>query len=163
MDSGIDSGPIIAQEKIAIAAKDNMADLHERMEETAPVVIQKALNQIDSGDLSARKQSHIFGSYFPKKPDGDEIIDWSEPSQLIYDRIRARNPGPLNRTYLGRKEFIIKTASLIDYPTFTGTCGQVLAVIKERGVVVKTGDSAILVESLLMEKVRKSFCSHNLG
>jgi len=146
MDAGIDSGPIIIQEKVPIGANDNMAVLHERMEKIAPTIIRKALNQIDNGDFIARKQAHIYGSYFPKKPDGDEIINWSESSQLIYDRIRARNPGPLNKTYLGRNEIIIKTASLTDYPIFTGTCGQVLAVIKDRGVVVKTGDSAILIE-----------------
>jgi methionyl-tRNA formyltransferase len=148
MDGGIDTGPIVSQQQLPIYPSDNMDDLHQRMELAAPILLHRALDSIAAGTVISSPQADISGSYFPKKPLGDEIIDWSEPSQLIYDRIRARNPGPMNITYLGREKIVVKTASLTNYPNYIGTVGQVIGVEKEIGVVVKTGDNAIRIEQV---------------
>ncbi len=151
VDEGIDTGDIIIQDTLTIGPNDNMGVLMSRSVKNAPKLAMRAIDLIENDEYVRQPQAQVLGSYFPKKPDDDEIIDWSESSLLIYNKIRARNPGPMNATYVGNKKVIIQTALLTNMPDYTGPVGQVIGVKKDVGVMVKTGDNALLVKHVMLE------------
>ncbi len=146
MDETIDSGDILMQRTFPILPDDTMAELLARAAAGVADTVSQALQGIASGRAVARPQG-ADGSYFPRKPDGDEIIDWSESSVLLLNKIRARRPGPGNVTYVGDRRLVVWRAAATRVPTYVGPAGQVIARRPE-GVVVKTGDSAILLREV---------------
>lgn len=145
MNDQIDAGNILAQRTYPIHPDDTMRELIQRAAEGVGDTISEAVTRASAGD-PGRPQGRP-GSYFPRKPDGDEIVDWNEPSQLLLDKIRARRPGPGNVTYIGDRRVVIWKASKSDVPAYRGAAGQVIARTPG-GVLVKTGDSAILIEEI---------------
>lgn len=145
MNDQIDSGNILAQRTYPIHPGDTMRELIERAADGVGDTISEAVRLAAEGH-PGRPQGRL-GSYFPRKPEGDEIIDWTEPSRLLLDKIRARRPGPGNVTYVGDRRLVIWKASASEVPDYRGAAGQVIARTPN-GVVVKTGDSAILVEEI---------------
>lgn len=145
----IDAGDIIVQQSMPIEPADTMAELQARAVERIGDTVGEALEAIAGGRV-ARKPQGDPGSYFPRKPDGDELIDWTEPSELLLNRIRARRLGPGNVTYLGDRRVTIWKAAATNVPRFIGAVGQVIAR-RDDGIVVKTGDTAILVQEVQID------------
>lgn len=145
----IDAGDIIVQRTIPIRPDDTMAELTARSVEHIGDTIGEAVAVIAQGRVVARPQGER-GSYFPRKPDGDELIDWSETSALLLRKIRARRPGPGNVTYCGEQCVTIWKAAATSTPAYIGPVGQVIAR-GDAGVVVKTGDSVILVQEVQVD------------
>ena len=145
----VDGGPIIVQRELPIRPDDTMAELLARATESMPDTVSQAVHAIEAGTAALPEQP-AEGSYFPRKPPGDELIDWSEPSRLLLDRIRARRPGPGNVTFLGRRRIVVWKASATRYPVYEGPVGQVLAR-RSDGVVVKTGDTAITLREVQID------------
>jgi methionyl-tRNA formyltransferase len=145
----VDGGPIVVQRELPIRPDDTMAELLARATDSMPDTVSQAVRAVETGAAAVRPQP-MEGSYFPRKPPGDELIDWSEPSRLLLDRIRARRPGPGNVTFLGRRRIVVWKASATNYPAYEGPVGQVLAR-RSDGVVVKTGDSAITLHEVQID------------
>lgn len=145
MNDQIDSGNILVQRTYPILPSDTMQDLVARAAEGIGDTISEAVRLAEAGDAGRPQRRH--GSYFPRKPEGDEIIDWSEPARLLLDKIRARRPGPGNITYMGDRRLIVWKAAACDVPDYRGPVGQVIGRTPS-GVLVKAGDSAILVEEI---------------
>lgn len=139
----VDAGDIIVQHVLPIEPSDTMAELQARAAAQIGGTISEALAAIATGRAVGKPQDRP-GSYFPRKPDGDELVDWSEPSELLLNRIRARRPGPGNVTYVGDRRVTIWKAAATGAPRYIGPVGQVIGR-REDGVVVKTGDTAILL------------------
>jgi methionyl-tRNA formyltransferase len=87
------------------------------------------------------------GTYFCGREDGDEWLDWVDSSLNLYNKVRAiTRPGPGARTLLGDREVIIWRAAYDrSWPSYVATPGQVVGR-SEQGVMVKTGDSTLLLE-----------------
>lgn len=145
----IDSGDILVQNELPILPADTMAELQARAVEKIGDTVGAALAAIDTGRISRTPQS-TPGSYFPRRPDGDELVDWSEASELLLRKIRARNPGPGNVTYAADTRVTIWKAAATAVPRYIAPVGQVIARPDE-GVVVKTGDSAILLQQVQID------------
>lgn len=147
----IDGGDIIVQDILPIEPNDYMDDLLAKAVANVPQLVARGLERLAQPGFVARKQDPTAGSYFPKKPEGDEVIDWSEQSVLLLSKIRARNPGPGNVAFLRDKKIYVWRASPTNTPVYVGPVGQIIHVEPGRGVRVKTGDSAILIEEIQFE------------
>ncbi len=145
MNDQIDSGNILVQRSYPILPSDTMQELVARAAEGIGDTISEAVSLAAAGDAGQPQRRH--GSYFPRKPEGDELINWSEPARLLLDKIRARRPGPGNVTYMGDRRLIVWKAAACDVPEYLGPVGQVIGRTPD-GILVKAGDSAILVEEI---------------
>lgn len=153
IDDGIDTGDIILQETLPLALDDTYASVLARTQEAFPGLLAKALAVLGRGAAPRRPQAHIEGTYFPARRPGDEWIDWSDTSLGIYNKIRAiTHPGPGARTLLGDRVLIVWRARYnAEALRYAATPGEVVGVLPDRGVKVKTGDTTLLLERVQFE------------
>jgi len=148
VDEGIDTGDIILQRMSAISDADTYATLLERAITLCAEVLHESLAKIVSGDARATPQSdiHPVGFYCCRRVPGDEWIDWNWTSRHIFNFVRAiTTPGPCARTMLDGEEIVVGRAKAIsDAPDYMGVPGEIVGMNAE-GIVVKTGDSTILL------------------
>lgn len=148
VDEGIDTGDIISQKIIQIHDSDTYGTLLEMAIASCASLLYESLKTIQAGKANRVPQSsiHPVGSYFSRRRDGDEFIDWNWDSLRIFNFVRAiSSPGPLARALMQGATIKIEHAELIPHSVpYISQPGEILQ-ISERGLVVKTGDSIILV------------------
>ena len=150
VDKGIDTGDIILQRTLPIGWEDTYGTVLERTTEALPNLVSEVAHLIGSGTASRQPQAHLQGTYFCKRQEGDEWLDWSDTSHNIYNKIRAiTDPGPGARTVLGEKVVMVWGACFDpEWPEYMATPGQVVGVRPGEGVAVKTGDSTLLLREV---------------
>lgn len=110
MDSGIDSGPVILQERIAIDRDDTARSLYEKFTLIGEKLFIKFLNMWLRGDaIPSRPQNIRKATYNPKCLPNNGEIDWSWDGEKIRNFIRAMTfePFPPPSFRLGRKRMVI--------------------------------------------------------
>jgi methionyl-tRNA formyltransferase len=94
MDEGLDTGDVLLQMRLDIAADDTGGSLHDRLAQIAPNALQEALMQLEAGSAPRVPQDSSAATYAPKLEREHGRIDWQEPAALIERKIRAFNPWP---------------------------------------------------------------------
>ena len=95
MDEGLDTGPVIAKESVAISNQTTASTLHDELAALGGRMIAAALGRLEqAGGLEAVAQDDSQTTYAPllKKEDGQ--VDWSQSAVEIDRQIRALNPWP---------------------------------------------------------------------
>ena len=153
VDEGIDTGDVILQRTVPILWEDTYGDVLQKAVETFPELVAETLALVFQGRAPRRPQPPLHGTYFGGRVEGDEWVDWTDTSRNIYNKIRAiTHPGPGARTLLRDKTVTIWRAVYDPtWPRYTATPGEVVGRLAGRGVLVKTGDSTILLTSVQME------------
>lgn len=146
MDEGIDSGDIIVQEHVHIGKNDAYGEVLARAHERCARTLHKALLRLLNGSAPRIPQEsiHPVGFYCGRRRPGDELIDWTAPSERVHNFVRGISlPGPGARTFMDDQEIAVLRAALIDgAPEYIGTPGEVVGR-NDRGIVVKTGSRTI--------------------
>ena len=148
VDVGIDTGDIILQKSFPISEADDYGSLLKIAHlECAPLLVE-AISQIRTSTVKPVPQFQIdsLGTYFPRRIDGDEAIDWNQSSLEIFNFIRAiSNPGPQAQSKWNEKTVKINRSELLDKaPIFKGIPGSVIGT-SDSGIYVKTSDSLLLL------------------
>jgi methionyl-tRNA formyltransferase len=94
MDEGLDTGDVLLQKRLAIAANETGGSLHDRLAQIAPDAFHEALALLQAGIAPRVPQDSSAATYAPKLEREHGRIDWSEPAALIDRKIRAFNPWP---------------------------------------------------------------------
>jgi methionyl-tRNA formyltransferase len=94
MDEGLDTGDVLLQKQIEIAADETGGSLHDRLAEVGPTALQDALTQLENGTAPRIPQDASAATYAAKLEREDGRIDWSESAALIERKIRAFHPWP---------------------------------------------------------------------
>lgn len=164
MDEGIDSGDIIVQREITLSPDATMGDFQRKFIFATPELICAAINHVAAG-LAGRPQKGLPFYYVAKKAPWDELIDWGLTSREIFDRVRARTPGPANfYLYDGIIHYVTVMELEPRVAQFVNTIGQVIQRDKRRGVLVKTGDTAIWITSVRVGNQKDEIVpSHPIG
>lgn len=153
VNEGIDTGEIILQKLLPILWEDTYAEVLAKAVEAIPELMSETLALIARGQAPRKPQPLSGGTYFGGRVEGDEWIDWSDTSLNIYNKVRAiTRPGPGARTLLEGRQVIVWRAHYDPtWPRYTATPGEVVGRLKGRGVIVKTGDSTLLLTSTQVE------------
>ena len=145
MDTGIDTGDILAQQVYPITDKDDYATVLSRAQIACPELLLDTVNELREGVAVFQKQTdiHPLGSYCHRREPGDERLDWDQTSREVFNFVRAIcPPGPAARTRLGALE--LRICRVEESMEFTGIPGTVIAV-DNAGFVVATADSGVRV------------------
>jgi len=174
LSAGVDTGDIINNLLLPIEDTDNSADVLMRMQAYGPDLVDDAICRL-LNDCPLVPQERLIDettqvSYAPKVFRQDLGINWHQPSQRVYDFIRAYAPTPSAWTdmwvgTIGGESFRnvkIHKASISDYRLDPGmwkaTNGHLL---------IGTADYAISVESLQLPGKRiitaSEFCNRFRG
>ena len=94
MDAGLDTGPILAQRRLAIGPEDDSGAVHDALAGLGAALAVETLADIAAGRCPARPQPESGASYAAKIERGETAIDWRECAGAAHRRIRAFSPAP---------------------------------------------------------------------
>ncbi|PZR72643.1 MAG: methionyl-tRNA formyltransferase [Chthoniobacterales bacterium] len=94
MDEGLDTGDILLQSKLEIAADETGGSLHDSLGQLAPEALHEALALLQLGKAPRLPQDSAAATYAGKLEREDGRIDWSESAAVIERKIRAIDPWP---------------------------------------------------------------------
>ena len=99
MDAGMDTGPLVAQERVAIGAQEEYGELHDRLAALGARMLGEAIARAEDGSLTARPQSGVASTTRPLKKE-DLIVDLTWPTSRLLAAVRAFAPAPLARAFV---------------------------------------------------------------
>ena len=157
MSTDFDMGKIVHQRIFEVKGDEYQNEMDEKFKDN---IVNFYIEGIEKLRINSPvKDVEGFGTYYPRKPEGDEIIYWNNNSSQLLKIIRGRSPYIPSITFLAKdwKEVFVWKVSLSEIDNYNSIVGQVLYRDSKRGVLVKTGDSAIWLEEISDEANSKRF------
>ena len=150
MAPGMDDGDIITQARVEITNDDTAATLHDKLSKLGSELLIQTLPSIFNGTNVRTKQNDSEVTYAPIIKPEDEKIDFSRTSREIYNQIRGLNSFPGAYAIFEGKRMKIWKSVLVDEYYSQKLNGEIVDANKD-GIVVKTGNSTILITELQPE------------
>ncbi len=156
MDEGLDTGDILLMRQMRIRRRETGGTLHDRIAEEAPGALAVALAMLGNSSAQRVPQPTEGVTYAGKLGRDSGEIDWAAGRVATERRIRAMNPWPAAATTLPTREGTkrLKVFSAIQYRKISGPAGVVIAA-DARGLLVGTGDGALLLTEIQLEGKRR--------
>lgn len=159
MDEGMDTGGILLSRKVTIGEWENAGSLHDRLAGEGAELLVQTLSLLEKGELAPVPQEERLATYAPKLDEEDFILNWSDSTRALCNRIRALDPWPGARTSLAGKTLKVwaarpgrlrpKLAHLEP-----GTIGEYRRG-EDEGLPVRTGDGVIVLTELQLSGKRR--------
>ena len=143
IEEGLDTGPVFCMESIEIKDSDTLGSIHNKLSELGKDTLLKVLPSIISGELTAIKQDDSKANHAPKWESKDRTLDWTEPAEVCWRRIRACNPFPGARTYLNSEQ--VKILDAEPGHSSTGKPSGTIISQDSSGILVAAGNKSTLV------------------
>ncbi|PKO35489.1 MAG: methionyl-tRNA formyltransferase [Betaproteobacteria bacterium HGW-Betaproteobacteria-7] len=141
MEAGLDTGPVLLQEALAIAHDDTAATLHDKLAALGARLVVDALGRLP---LPAAVQPTDGVTYAHKIEKAEAAIDWRRPAAELDRHVRAFNPFPgAQARFAGQ---VVKVWQAVPVAG-SGEPGSVLAVDR-RQIVVACGEGALALGEL---------------
>ena len=144
MEEGLDTGPVFAEARIAIADDDTVATLTPKLAQVGAKALVEALPKIVSGALQAKPQAEEGITHAKPLAKTDGQLDVTKPAHELERQIRAMQPWPVASLTLGGTKVLIGKARVVEG---TGAPGEVIQADK-RGVVVACGANALALDEI---------------
>lgn len=142
MDEGLDTGPILLQEAVAIAPEDTAGTLHDRLAALGARLLLVALAHAPS----PRPQDERLACYAARIGKHETEINWHRPAVEIERMVRAFDPVPGARTRLGAEALKIWRARV--EREAEGAAPGTVCVATPEGIVVACGTQALRILEL---------------
>lgn len=147
----VDAGPIVDQLEIPIAEGEVIGEVMERVTSGYIELINRNLRSLLDGRAPLREQDESAATYTCKRLPEDNRVDWGAATEAVYNLIRAATtpyPGAFT-TVAGEKLIVWSADRLGAAPGYVGRVpGRVIQVKPGEGVVVLTGDGALLLREV---------------
>jgi len=177
MEEGLDTGPVLLEQRLAVGLLENAAQLAERLARLSGDLLVEAIDRIAAvGEaseaerldrLGVRTQPSEGSSYARLLTKEDAIIDWSAPALSVHRRVMGLYPGAQTR-WQGQRFKLLGTEPLVQRlreqlsPEGRSLAdrwggpqsrepGTVLALADGIGAVVATGGCPVLVRKGQLE------------
>ena len=154
MDSGLDTGPVLAQETVSISPEDTTGSLTAKLSQTAARLLPEVLARWTRGEIKPKPQNEAEATYSTPITKEEGEIDWRLPAVDIERRVRAFQPWP--GCYTGRRgkrlEIIVAVPLVGGGPAGVG---RVIALNREGAAFgVNTGNGILGVSKVHLEGKR---------
>jgi len=94
MEVGLDTGPIVAQHRVAIAPDATTGDLHDELARLGADVMLIVLGALERGSLQVTPQDEAGVTYAAKIDKSETRVDWTKPWQDVHNHCRGLSPFP---------------------------------------------------------------------
>jgi len=94
MDAGIDTGPVLLQEKMPIAVDETLSSLTVKLADQGASLLLKALEGYLGGRIFPQVQPSEGATYAPMLTKDEGRLDFSESARVIDRKVRALNDWP---------------------------------------------------------------------
>jgi methionyl-tRNA formyltransferase len=153
MDAGLDTGPILAQKEVGSSSMDTTGSLSRKLADVGAELLLETLPKWLRGELKPHPQDEAQATYSRMITSEDAEIDWHLPTVELWRKVRAYNPWPGAYTWCQGKRLIIHEAVPISEGG-RGKVGEVIALVKQPGIGVITGQSTLGLCQVQMEGKR---------
>ena len=145
MDAGMDTGPVLSQASIDIAADDTTASLTEKLGHLGAQLLLDTLPRWMAGEITPQKQDDSRATYTRLLRREDGHIRWTDTAEQIGRQCRAFYPWPGAFALWGELQLkVLQARPARQSPG--GEPGTVVALHGEISVV--TGDGALVLEQV---------------
>ncbi len=147
-EAGVDTGPILLQEKVAIDERDTYGTLSEKLSKVGAKLLVNALDIIESGKDTWTAQNDEEATFTKMIKPEFEMLDFGDTSKNIVNKVRALNPNPVAKMVFGEQVFKIFEAKSSDALFNNARIGEVVVSSPKQGLVIKCGDGAVEIVEL---------------
>jgi len=133
MEAGLDTGPVLLREAVAIGAEETTSDLHDRLSAMGARLILDALDRLPT--LVADPQPAEGVTYAAKIDKAEARVDWSRPATEVDRQIRGLSPFPGAWCMAGGERVKLLRSRVVEG---RGAPGQVLG-----GLTIACGNGAV--------------------
>jgi methionyl-tRNA formyltransferase len=147
VDSTADSGEIVGQGVVDIAADETATTLFDRLAAAHVELLRECVPQLLARSAPRIRQDASRASTWPRRIPADGIIDWDTRAPYLHDWVRAQTrPYPGAFTFLGDEKVVVWRARPVELEA-RAPAGTVVAAMPE-GPVVACGEGALLLEEV---------------
>lgn len=156
MNSRMDAGDIVLQERVTIDPEENAGELEARLSELGAGMMVRAVEMMGAGVARLAAQDETKATKAPKLKSKDCQIDWRRGGREIRNLVRGLFPRPGARTRFRGKILEIAEVGLAEISIIDegGKPGMVVASDPEEGLLVMTADEALSIKRLKPEGKR---------
>jgi methionyl-tRNA formyltransferase len=147
MEQGLDTGPMMLIEKIAIADDDTTGSLHDKLAELGGKMIVEAIRKLEQNGLPATPQPEAGVTYAAKISKEEAALDFTLAADVLERKIRAFNPFPGAFAAFGGVTLKIWDADVV-VQNGHHSAGQIVSADPQNGVVVACGSGALRLNVL---------------
>ncbi|MCM1128700.1 MAG: methionyl-tRNA formyltransferase [Alistipes senegalensis] len=147
MEEGLDTGPVLMQQALAIAPDDTASTLHDKLASLGGEMICRALEALKENSLHPRPQDHNLASYAAKIMKNEARLEFSLPAAAVAAKIRALNPFPGAQAAFGNTLLKIWNAEPLP-ATAPLAAGKIVAANANEGVLVACQGSLLRITEL---------------
>ncbi|MCF7221562.1 methionyl-tRNA formyltransferase [Marilutibacter chinensis] len=115
MEKGLDTGPVLLSQSLAIGADETGGQLHDRLALLGAQVLADGLGLLRAGILPVPQPQPDEGVTYAHKLDkGEAKLDWKRPASELANTVRAFNPWPVAECRLAGERLRIHGAVALE-------------------------------------------------
>lgn len=146
MDEGMDTGPMLLQEKLEILPDDTAGTLAPRLAELGGGLLVDTIAQLKAGTLVPKRQDDEQATMAPLLKKEDGLIDWTMNATSLANRVRGLSSWPGAYTFFGEERWNIwKVVSIMG--AATERPGTIVTVNKQV-ILVATGEGILEIHEI---------------
>ena len=152
MEKGLDTGDIICQSRIPLAADETGGSLFDKLAKEGASLLVRTLKMLEDGTATRTKQDDSRSSYAKMLSKDMGCLDFSKDAVILERLIRGLNPWPSAYTAIQGKTLKIYAAEVVTEEECTSGAapGTVIAVDK-KSFTVRCGNGALRIYNLQLE------------
>lgn len=152
MTPGLDAGPCLGIERIAINPDETAGELEARMAELGATLVIRVVDQLENGTAKSIEQDKSQATKAPRLTKEHGQIDWSQSAQEIKNQVRALQPWPRAYTAWQRPEgeplrLIVHQTTVEDASSYDDSVAGTVVSIDGK-LLVTAGSGAIGIEQV---------------
>jgi methionyl-tRNA formyltransferase len=139
LDEGMDTGPILLQERVPIDDAETAEMLAPRLAAIGADLVVRTLDGLEQGTITPRPQPEDGVNTTPMLRRNFAKVDWSMPARQLVNRLRGFTPWPgLYTSFRGGRLKIFGLEEVKPAPSGDEAPGTVLAA-DDTGIVIRCG------------------------
>ena len=147
MEKGLDTGPVLLEQRLPIGADDTGGKLHDRLAELGAQVLRDGLGLLRAGMRPVARPQPAEGVTYAHKLDKAEArLDWTRPAIELERKVRAFNPWPVAEADIAGERLRIHGAVALPL-AHSAAPGEVLVATRQ-GIDIACGEGALRIRVL---------------
>ncbi len=115
MEKGLDTGPVLLSQSIAIGEQETGGQLHDRLAALGAQVLADGLGLLRAGIRPVPQPQPEEGVTYAHKLDKAEArLDWTQPAPALANKVRAFNPWPMAEAVVAGERLRLHGAVALD-------------------------------------------------
>lgn len=151
MTPGLDAGPIVGVDRVAIDPDETAGELEARLAERGAALVLEVVDKLAAGTIEPLEQDKSQATKAPRLTKEQGRVDWANTAQAIKNQARALHPWPRAYTHWHRAageplRLILDRVQLADGDYESAPPGTVVAA--EQQLIVSTGAGYLSLEQI---------------